>query len=260
MTDGRKYYWLKLHESFFEDDTMSFIEDQPNGDQYLIFYLKLCLKSLKSEGRLIRLVGEYLIPYDFTALGKLTGTDVDTVKNAMELFQQIGTVKVLDTGEIYLSQIAEMIGEETEEARRKRRQRAQKGQCPDNVPTVSSKCRTEIRDKEIRDKEIKRLEESNDSNSIATTTKTKRFVKPTLEEVKAYCEERNNNVDPEKWMSYYESNGFMVGKNHMKDWKACIRTWERNSNSTKGKDKQHDDDVFGRRDYRKDSRGWDVID
>ena len=50
---------------------------------------------------------------------------------------------------------------------------------------------------------------------------------PTLEEVKAYCKERGNKVDPERWFDYYTSNGWKVGKNPMKDWKAAVRTWER---------------------------------
>lgn len=56
----------------------------------------------------------------------------------------------------------------------------------------------------------------------------KRFVKPTLDEVRAYCRERNNNVDPESFIAYYESNGWRVGKNPMKNWKSAIVTWERN--------------------------------
>lgn len=59
--------------------------------------------------------------------------------------------------------------------------------------------------------------------------KTTRFVKPTLEEVKTYCRERMNMVDAEKFMNYYESNGWKVGKNPMKDWKAAIRTWEKST-------------------------------
>lgn len=58
---------------------------------------------------------------------------------------------------------------------------------------------------------------------------TKKFKKPTLEEVQAYCLERKNNVDAEKFIDYYESNGWRVGKNPMKDWKASVRTWERNN-------------------------------
>jgi len=54
------------------------------------------------------------------------------------------------------------------------------------------------------------------------------FIKPTLEEVRAYCEERNNNVDPETFINFYESKGWLIGKNKMKDWKAAVRTWEKN--------------------------------
>lgn len=60
-------------------------------------------------------------------------------------------------------------------------------------------------------------------------TQSNKFVKPTLDEVKNYCQERNNNIDAEKFIDYYESNGWKVGRNSMKDWKACIRTWERNT-------------------------------
>lgn len=55
-----------------------------------------------------------------------------------------------------------------------------------------------------------------------------RFAPPTREEVAAYCQERQNNVDPQRWYDYYCANGWMVGKNKMKDWKAAVRTWERN--------------------------------
>ncbi len=64
---------------------------------------------------------------------------------------------------------------------------------------------------------------------------SKRFAPPTLEEVISYCNERKNRVDAERFCAYYESNGWMVGKNKMKDWKAAIRTWERsdsNGNTT----------------------------
>jgi len=51
-------------------------------------------------------------------------------------------------------------------------------------------------------------------------------VPPKIEDVKAYCKERNNNVDAEKWYNFYEAKGWMIGKNKMKDWKAAVRTWE----------------------------------
>ena len=55
-----------------------------------------------------------------------------------------------------------------------------------------------------------------------------RFTPPTIEEVREYCRERRNTVDPEAWVAHYEANGWRVGRNAMKDWKAAVRTWERN--------------------------------
>ena len=57
--------------------------------------------------------------------------------------------------------------------------------------------------------------------------RTRRFTPPTIEEVKAYCSERGNDVDAEKWFDWYSANGWKVGKNPMRDWKAAVRTWER---------------------------------
>lgn len=64
-------------------------------------------------------------------------------------------------------------------------------------------------------------------NTNDNSNNNNRFKKPTLEEVKQYCLERNNNIDPESFIDYYNSNGWKVGKNPMKDWKATIRTWEK---------------------------------
>ena len=65
-------------------------------------------------------------------------------------------------------------------------------------------------------------------NPNSLTRTRKRFTPPTVEEVRAYCQERGNNVDPQKFVDYYESVGWMVGNKPMKDFKACVRTWERN--------------------------------
>lgn len=61
----------------------------------------------------------------------------------------------------------------------------------------------------------------------------KRFAKPSVDEIRNYCLERKNGIDPQQFFDYYESKGWMIGKNHMKDWKASVRTWE---NRRKGED------------------------
>ena len=61
-----------------------------------------------------------------------------------------------------------------------------------------------------------------------------RFAPPSIDEVKAYCQERGNGVDAERFIDYYNANGWRVGKNAMKDWKAAVRTWEKNGYSNGG--------------------------
>ena len=77
--------------------------------------------------------------------------------------------------------------------------------------------------------------DSIDKDSLGEDKARARFVPPTLEEVKAYCQERQNNVNPDKFISHYQSNGWMVGKSKMKDWRAAVRTWEHNGFDNKGK-------------------------
>lgn len=201
-----KFYWLQLKEDFFEDDAIEWLEEQkPNGRDYAYFYLKLCLKSLKSNGILIRQVGNILIPYDNQKLAELTKMDFDTVTVSMELLKQIGLVKVLDNGEIYVTQLESLIGSKSMGALKKQQQRLLSGQKEDKCPP---KIEIELKDRDrIKNRNI--------------------FIIPTLEEVKKYCEERNNNIDAERFMDHYTSNGWVVGKTKMKDWKAAVRTWER---------------------------------
>lgn len=74
------------------------------------------------------------------------------------------------------------------------------------------------------------------SESNAVCEKTKKFIAPTIEEIKAYCIERKNNVNPERFLYHYETNGWVQGKDKpIKDWKACVRTWEQNNFNDKSK-------------------------
>ena len=75
----------------------------------------------------------------------------------------------------------------------------------------------------------KMLKNNNTINNNNTTysNKEERFKKPTLDDVKNYCILRKNNIDAEAFIDFYESKNWQIGKNKMKDWKACVRTWER---------------------------------
>ena len=146
-----KFYWLQLKEDFFENDAIEWLEEQqPNGRDYAYFYLKLCLKSLKSNGVLIRKVGNVLIPYDNQKLAELTKIDFDTVTVAMELLKKIGLVTILESGEIYINQLDNLIGSKSVGALKKQQQRMLSGQRVDKRPP---KIEYRDRDKDINIKE-----------------------------------------------------------------------------------------------------------
>ena len=85
--------------------------------------------------------------------------------------------------------------------------------------------------------------EESDEQVITTLSDKKRFKKPSLEEVKAYCEERHNNINPQVFLDFYESKGWKVGNQPMKDWKACVRTWENKNKNTNKKFQEREYDT-----------------
>lgn len=93
-------------------------------------------------------------------------------------------------------------------------------------------------------------------SELKSKSESKRFSPPTLEEVKNYCQERKNSVNPEKWISHYQSNGWKVGKNQMKDWKAAVRTWEGNSFGSAKPQSKHG--KFEEQDYYANTEGFEV--
>lgn len=151
-----KFYWLQLKEDFFENDAIEWLEEQkPNGRDYAYFYLKLCLKSLKSNGILIRKVGNVLIPYDNQKLAELTKMDFDTVTVAMELLKKIGLVSILESGEIYISQLDNLIGSKSIGALKKQQQRMLSGQKADKCPPkIEIEYRNRTKDIYIKEENI----------------------------------------------------------------------------------------------------------
>ena len=148
MSNSQRYYWLKLKENFFEDDTISWIEEQESGKDYILFYLELCLKSIKTDGRLIRTIGNMIVSYDIKKLAEITNTDFDTAVVAMELFKKTGLAEVLDSGEIYLTKLDKMVASESESTERVRRHRNRTKslplQCNANVTVDPLQCNADV--------------------------------------------------------------------------------------------------------------------
>ena len=246
MSDNKKYYYLRLKDNFFDSDELKILESMKDGYLYSNILLKLYLRSLKNDGKLV--VNER-IPYSADMLASVTGHQVGTIKQALSVFKDLGLIDVLDNGAIYMLDIQNFIGKGSSEADRKREYRQRIETDRTNVQTnvqtnlrqISEKYPPEIEIELEKDIEI---EKKIHSSAKSTTTKRKRFEKPTLSQITQYCLERNNNVNAEQFYDYYESNGWKVGKNSMKDWKACVRTWERNGYDKPIKKKNNKQDAL----------------
>jgi phage replisome organizer N-terminal domain protein len=216
MSDNKKYYYLRLKDNFFDSDELKILESMKDGYLYSNILLKLYLRSLKNDGKLV--VNDR-IPYNAEMLASVTGHQVGTIKQALSMFKELGLIEILENGAIYMLDIQNFIGKGSTEADR---QRLYDRRISDEKKLTQSRNLEEILKKSTPEIEI-----DSSASSASTTTKRKRFEKPTLSEIEQYCIERNNNINAEQFYDYYESNGWKVGKNSMKDWKAAVRTWER---------------------------------
>ena len=241
MSDNKKYYYLRLKDNFFDSDELKILESMKDGYLYSNILLKLYLRSLKNDGKLV--VNER-IPYSADMLASVTGHQVGTIKQALSIFKDLGLIDVLDNGAIYMLDIQNFIGKGSSEADRKREYRQRIETDRTNVRQISDKTPPEI---EIELEKELEIEKELDTKANKSPTKAKRFVKPTLSEIEQYCIERNNNVNAEQFYDHYESNGWKVGKNSMKDWKAAVRTWEKNNYNKPAKsNKQNAIDVVNK--------------
>ena len=134
-TEEKKRYWLKLNKDFLKSSQIKVIKNMPNGKDYVIFYLALMLESVETIGHLRF---SNLVPYNEEMLASVTETNVDIVRTAVKIFESLGLMEILDDGTIYMTQVAEMTGKESESAERVRRYRLKQKQqlalqCNGNV-------------------------------------------------------------------------------------------------------------------------------
>ena len=146
---SKKYYWLKLQENFFDDVTIKMIEDMDNGVYYTNFFLKLCLKGLHSEGKMMF---RDAIPYNEKMLSVLTGVNIDIVRSAMKVLLEFGMIEMWPDGTLYMNEVQKMIGSESDSAKRVRKHRDEKGkllQCNTSV-TKSNTEKEKEKEEELK--------------------------------------------------------------------------------------------------------------
>ena len=182
MADNQKYYYMRLKQDFFETEEMIILESMQDGYLYSNILLKLYLRSLKRDGKLMF---NATIPYSAEVLATVTRHSVGTIEKAMDVFQKLGLVEVMDDGAIYMLLIQNFIGKSSTEAERKRRYRDKiKLEKSDNqavledvghlstigVGHLSGHSSTRDRD---RDRDRKEIEEEVEDRKISSATADK---------------------------------------------------------------------------------------
>lgn len=160
MGQNKKYYWLKLKENFFEEKQIKYLRSLPDGDKIVIAYLKMQLKSLKTEGFIKY---DSILPSNIDELAMVLDENINIIKLMIGALQKVNAVEILDDGSFYMIAMQDLIGKEGESAERVRRFRERQEQkllqCNNDV----TKCNTEI-EKDIDIDKEKEIEIEKDTN------------------------------------------------------------------------------------------------
>lgn len=176
MATGKRYYWIKLKESFMTSETIDFLMSQPKGvgANYVVLYQMLCLKTINTGGRFEYQIGEVIIPYDIEKIQRDTKWfTIDTIRVALELYMKLGLIYTDENGVMVIANHKNLVGSETDYALQKSSQRRRNAKLPsaegvDNVHSnVHENVHTDIRDKRVenRDKSLDTREQRSDDLS-----------------------------------------------------------------------------------------------
>lgn len=173
-TENKRFYWIKLRENFFQQETIDWLMEQENGSAYIVLYLKMCLLTANTSGELIRTIGDMTIPYEPKKISQKTGFDIDTVNVALSLFKHLGLIEETQEGIPVMPEVKNMVGSESESAARVRKYRKKKKTLQSNTEVTNKALQSnvEIRDKSIeyRDKSKENREEKVESRKKETGT------------------------------------------------------------------------------------------
>lgn len=255
MSEPKRYFWLKLHKDFFQRKEIKRLRKIAGGDTYTIIYLKMLLRSIMSDGKL------YFdgLEDDFASeLALDLDEKEENVQITIQYLLKSGLLEMCSDEEYYLPDTKDSTGCETAVASRVRKHRERKKalQCNTDVTQVKRLCNGEI-EKELEIE--KEIDKEIDNKCASTKQKRKRFVKPTISDIEQYCSEKNISINAQQFIDYYESNGWKVGRNSMKDWQATVRRWASNNYGKKKNSKDNAINVVKEvmEEYRNEQQGND---
>ncbi len=234
--------WIKLSTDLFTNRKIRQILSMPDGDAVVMIWLQLLiLAGCVNDRGLVYFTKD--MPYTEEMLSVQFGRAPETVRLALKTFGAFGMTETTGDGLLRIAnwekyqnaEGLEKIREQTRErvAKYRKNLNSQKEELPVTLPVTQCNATEEDKEKE-KDKDSSKereVRERKPEDALVNPRKPQdgfRGNPPTQEEVKKYCLERGGKVDAERFFDYYSSNGWMVGKNPMKDWKAAVRSWETN--------------------------------
>lgn len=225
MATGKRFYWMKLKESFMTSDTIDYFMSQPDGANYVVLYQMLCLKTINTDGRLSRQIGEVVIKYDIPKIQRdLKWFSADTIRVALNLYKSFGLVYEDVDGGLVLADHSNLVGSETDAASRMRNVRSRKADVlPEGVTQgeqtaniVTPEIENRDRDKEIRDKRTDvDIEDTGDSSAEPGTVSAPPVISIILND-KTYFDV--TNADLVKWTELYPAVDVMQELRKMSGW------------------------------------------
>lgn len=227
--------WVKVSTGLFDNRKIKQIRALPDGDSIIVLWLQiLTLAGTVNEGGALYITNG--MPYSVETLATEFGMDYVTLHEEIVTLQRYNMV-TLDDGVISVSnwdkyQSVEGLDKIREQTRRRvakhRAKQAENADCNADVTLQVTQCNATDKelDKEL-DKDIK--------ESVRKSAARPKFKPPTAEDVKEYAANHGYSIDADKFVDYYTSSGWMVGRNKMKDWKAAVRNWHRREDQTRQK-------------------------
>ena len=254
MSDNKKYYYLKLKDNFFDSDQMIVLESMPDGYKYSNILLKLYLRSLKNDGKLMF---NDRIPYNSTILSQVTRHSVGDVEKAVNIFTELGLIEILENGAIYMLDIQNFIGESSTEGDRKRAYRRKidqeksmllnEGQMSDKCPDVYPPEIEIEKEKELEKDIDKEIDSNNSQQSQKRYADDSQYMKVAVYLFKKIKERLPNKKEPDfqKWADEVrkavELDGVPIERyKQVLDWSQKDDFWQANILSTSKLRKQFD--------------------
>lgn len=273
MATGKRFYWMKLKENFMTSDTIDYFMSQPDGANYVVLYQMLCLKTINTDGRLSRQIGEVVIKYDIPKIQRdLKWFSADTIRVALNLYKAFGLVYEDVDGTLVLTDHRNLVGSETDAASRMRNVRSRRNEASHENVTQSEQSANivtpEIENRD-RDKSIeKEIDLTVSNDTVCRTSDVRRVVdawnslsltqveKVTGDSVRgkmlrARIKEYGTDDVVDAVMRIQKSS-FLRGQNK-KGWTITFDWLVRPNNFTKVKEGQYDDSVHGNQSLREAS-------